>query len=170
MTAFMGSGHQRPSWQTVLSVVLALWFGGSLVLDLVVMPSLYATGMMTEPGFASVGYLTFERFNHLELLFAGLALTSVLVLNQTRHFFGTQTRKAIILSILLLGVALTYTYFFTPQMGALGVQLNLLEPAEDVPTAMASMHQGYWILELLKLASVWILMRLCCRQNTAASS
>ncbi|MBO9999206.1 MAG: DUF4149 domain-containing protein [Cyanobacteria bacterium SID2] len=170
MTAFTSWVRQRPSWPAVVSFILSLWFGGSLILDFVVMPSLYSAGMMTEPGFASAGYLTFERFNHIELIFAGVALTGVLVLNYTRHFFGTQTRKAIILSILLLGVALTYTYFFTPQMSALGIQLDALEPAVEIPKAMASMHQGYWILEILKLVSVWLLMRLCCSRPTVQNA
>lgn len=163
MTAFNAWVRKSPSWQATIAFMLALWFGGSLVLDLVVMPSLYEAGMMTEPGFASIGYLTFERFNHVELLFAAVTLTGVLVLERTRHFFGRQTRKAIILSIVLLGIALTYTYFLTPQMSALGMSVGAMEPVEELPGVMASMHQGYWILEMLKLASAGILLRLCAR-------
>lgn len=164
MTAFNAWTRKRPSWQAIISFSLALWFGGSLVLDLVVMPSMYEAGMITEPGFASVGYITFERFNHIELLFAALTLTGVLVLDRTRHFFGSQARKAIILSTVLLGIALTYTYFLTPQMSALGLLLTAFDPVEALPETMDSMHQSYWILELLKLASAGVLLRLCDRQ------
>ena len=72
----------RPSlpWARIVTGCLALWVGGSLVLDFVVMPSLMEMGMMDSPGFASAGFLTFERFNHLEMLAASAVLTGVLVI------------------------------------------------------------------------------------------
>ncbi|USR91306.1 DUF4149 domain-containing protein [Phormidium yuhuli AB48] len=164
MTALSAWIRKTPSWQAIISLSLALWFGASLVLDFVMMPGMYSMGMMSQPDFASMGYSTFERFNHLELLFGAIALTGVLVLNQQQHFFGSQTRKAIMLSTLLLGIAIAYTYLFTPQMSAMGMSLTPLEPLAEFPPLMETMQQGYWVLEVLKLASAWILLRLCHRQ------
>jgi hypothetical protein len=59
-------------------------------------------------------------------------------------------RWAIFLSLLLLAIALIYTYIMTPQMSALALQLNLLEPATGMPEGMMQMLEGYWVLEALK--------------------
>lgn len=165
MTAFSNLKIERPAWQTIVTCVLALWLGGSLVLDTVVFPSLWAAGMMTQPGFASAGYLTFELFNHCELMLAGLTMTGVLVLNHAHYFGAMRERRAIALSILLLAVAIVDLYLMTPHMSALGMQLNLFAPTLDTPSAMMPMHLGYWTLELLKLASAGVLIRLC-NQNS----
>lgn len=165
MTAFSNLKIERPAWPTIVTCILALWLGGSLVLDAVVFPSLWAAGMMTQPGFASAGYLTFELFNHCELMLAGLTMTGVLVLNHDRYFGETRQNRAILLSALLLTVAIVDTYLMTPHMSALGMQLNLFEPAIAMPEGMIPMHFGYWALELLKLGSAGILLVLCNRDS-----
>ncbi len=126
---------------------LAFWLSGSLILDAVIMPSMYAAGMMTQPGFASAGYSIFWVFNHLEVLCAALALTGVLVLRNT--ISSTITRWAIPMALGLLIIALIYTYALTPEMSALGMQLNWFDTSE-VPTVMNQMHGGYWLLEVVK--------------------
>jgi hypothetical protein len=165
MTAFSSLKIERPAWQTIVTCFLALWLGGSLVLDTVVFPSLWAAGMMTQPGFASAGYLTFGLFNHYELMLAGLTMTGVLVLNRAGHFGEARERRAILLSVLLLAVAIVDTYFMTPHMSALGMQLNLFDPAIEIPAGMLPMHLGYWALELLKLGSAAWLLGLCNRNS-----
>jgi uncharacterized membrane protein len=165
MTAFSSLKIERPAWQTIVTCLIALWLGGSLVLDTVVFPSLWAAGMMTQPGFASAGYLTFGLFNHYELMLAGLTMTGVLVLNHGGHFEAKQERRAILLSVLLLAVAIVDTYLMTPQMSALGMQLNLFEPVSEMPAGMVPMHLGYWTLELLKLGSAGTLLALCNRHS-----
>lgn len=147
MTAFTSSEFSRPKWRTILLATLAFWLSGSLLLDAVIMPSMYAAGMMTQPGFASAGYSIFWVFNHLEVLCAALALTGVLILRNT--ISTTISRWAIPMALSLLGIALIYTYALTPEMSALGMQLNWFD-ASEVPTAMNQMHGGYWLLEVLK--------------------
>jgi hypothetical protein len=165
MTAFSSLKIERPAWQTIVTCILALWLGGSLVLDTVVFPSLWAAGMMTQPGFASAGYLTFGLFNHCELMLAGLTMTGVLVLNRAHHFGQLRERRAIGLSIFLLVVAIVDTYLMTPHMSALGMQLNFFDPAIELPAGMLPMHLGYWALELLKLGSAGWLLGLCNRNS-----
>lgn len=147
MTAFTSSEFSRPAWRTILLATLAFWLSGSLLLDVVIMPSMYATGMMNQPGFASAGYSIFWLFNHLEILCAALALTGVLVLRNT--ICATISRWAIPMAFGLLVIALIYTYALTPEMSALGMQLNWFDHSE-VSTAMNQMHGGYWLLEVLK--------------------
>jgi len=151
MTAVSSLQSKQPIWQTILMLTLGLWLGGSLILDWVVMPSLYVSGMMTQAGFTTAGYAIFWNFNRIELVAAALVLTSVLTLNQTAFFANNWRRGAVILASLLLVIALVNTYFLTPQMCATGVQLNLFESVTEVPTAMNQLHFAYWGLESIKL-------------------
>jgi hypothetical protein len=146
----------RPKWKTIVVFALVFWISSSILLDLVIMPGLYGAGMMNQPGFAAAGYSIFWMFNRIELICAALILTGILVL-QNLHI-ALHPKSAIALSLLLLGIASTYTYGLTPEMSALGIQLNLFNTAPEVPDAMNLMHQGYWVLEVLKLAAAGTLI------------
>jgi Domain of unknown function (DUF4149) len=165
MNAISGNPSDRINWQTVILFALGFWLSGSLLLDLVIVPGLFATGMMSQAGFASAGYLIFGLFNRIELLCAALVLTGVLVLHNRHHLSGSQQPRAIILSALLLTIAIIYTYVFTPQMSSLGLQLNQFESVTAMSPAMIQMHGGYWGLELLKLLSGAMLLRWCYRDS-----
>ena len=141
----------KPRWQAIVMVALIFWLSGSLIIDLVIMPSLYVSGMTTSPDFAAAGNLMFWGFNRVELICAALATTGLMVLSNLSSGFGKQSRTAIILSLVLLTIALIDTYALTPQMSALGMQLNLFDTAE-VPAGMNLLHQGYFVLEAVKLA------------------
>jgi hypothetical protein len=141
----------RPRWQTVIIFALAFWLSSSLFLDLILMPTLYASGMGLDPGFATASYSIFWLFNRLELLCAALVLTGALVLHQTRALHRPGAVWAIGLPLFLLAIAILYTYAFTPAMSSLGLELDLFNPATQVPAAMNQMHEGYWSLEVLKL-------------------
>lgn len=148
MTAITTSNFSPTKWRTVVLATLAIWLGGSFILDAVLMPTLYSAGMMTQPGFASAGYSMFWVFNHLEILCSALILTSVLVLRKS----GMAAPKWFVPAAFgLLAITLIYTYGLTPEMSALGLQLNLFDPATEVPETMNQLHVGYWLLEALKL-------------------
>ncbi|WP_377478209.1 MAG: DUF4149 domain-containing protein [Microcoleus anatoxicus] len=150
----------RPRWQAIVMVALIFWLSGSLIIDLVIMPSLYVSGMMTSPEFATAGNLMFWGFNRVELICAALAMTGLMVLSNLSTGFGKQSRTAIILSLVLLAIALIDTYALTPQMSALGMQLNLFDLAA-VPTSMNLLHKGYFALEAVKLAVGATLLSFC---------
>lgn len=152
---------KSPKWQTIVIFTLGFWLSSCLVLDFVVMPSMYTAGMMSTPGFATAGYSVFWLFNRIELLCGALALTGLLVLGRTHQISDSKSRTAIILSVILLAVALIDTYGFTPQMSAMGLDLNLFEPASGLPTGMMEMQFGYWALELLKLVACGGILKLC---------
>lgn len=137
-------------------LTVGFWLSASLLLDLLVMPSLYVSGMMSQPGFAAAGYTLFGLFNRLEIICGALILTGLLVLrSQPRShgvvISGLRSRWALEGAILMLLIAVIYAYGVTPMMGALGLSLQPLQ-AQPTPDSMALMHLGYWGLELLKLA------------------
>lgn len=154
---------RRPSWQTIVLVVLGFWLSSSLILDAVVMPVLYTSGMMTEPGFATAGYALFWVFNRVELLCAAVVLTGALFGRYTQTLTVWFGRMEILLAIVLLATALVCTYVLTPQMSSLGLQLNLFAPLPEVPTMMNVLHLGYWLLEGLKWIAGVVLLRACFR-------
>ncbi|OKH22110.1 hypothetical protein [Chroogloeocystis siderophila] len=141
---------KRSVWQNVVILTMGFWLSTSLILDWVIMPSLYISGMMTQTGFTTAGYLIFWNYNRIELLAAALVVTGVLVLNKTQFTEDNWQRGTTILALLLLAVPLFATYFLTPQMSATGLQLNLFDSATEVPTTMNLLHAGYWVLEAVK--------------------
>lgn len=151
----------RINWSTLTLVILGFWLSSSLVLDLVVIPGLAATGMTTQFGFASAGYLIFGIFNHIELLCAAIVLTSFLIFRRNHTLSHLQERWSVILAGILFAIALTYTYILTPQMSGLGLQLNLFVPTLEMPTPMLEMQFGYWLLEVLKFVAGTTLLRWC---------
>ena len=163
MTAITSSRVEsiRPRWQAIVMVALIFWLSGSLIIDLVIMPSLFVSGMMTSPEFATAGNLMFWGFNRVELICSGLVATGLMVLSNLMGDSGKRSRTAIILSLVLLAIALIDTYGLTPHMSALGIQLNLFDSAAEVPAEMNLLHQGYFVLEALKLAVGGTLLGWC---------
>ncbi|NJN06560.1 MAG: DUF4149 domain-containing protein [Richelia sp. RM2_1_2] len=151
---------KRPAWQNIVIITLGFWLSASLLLDWVIMPSLYVSGMMTQSSFATAGYTIFWNFNRVELLCAGLILTGVLALNKNQ--FNWQ-RNGIILATVMLAIALVDTYLLTPQMSAIGLQLNLFQVPE-IPANMNLMHGAYWFIEAVKLAVGGTLFTWYCKQ------
>jgi hypothetical protein len=168
------------NWESILLAVAAFWLSSSLLLDFLLMPTLYESGMMTAPDFAAAGYSIFWLFNRVELLCGAVILSGLLVLRQQRGstgvvISGSRSRWALMLGGLLLVIALAYTYVLTPQMGALGIHLS--NPAVDplpaavgqsVPAGMGLLHGLYWALEALKLFAIGWLTKLCYRDVAAA--
>ncbi|MEG4863318.1 MULTISPECIES: hypothetical protein [unclassified Microcoleus] len=141
----------KPRWQAIVMVALIFWLSASLIMDLVIMPSLFVSGMMTSPEFATAGNMMFWGFNRVELICSGVVATGLMVLSNLFGDFGKRSRTAIILSLVLLAIALIDTYSLTPQMSALGMQLNLFDSAAEIPAGMNLLHQGYFVLEAAKL-------------------
>lgn len=166
MTAFSSVGLRQSGWQKAILVSLGFWLSSSLLLDWVIIPSLYGAGMMSQSGFATASYSVFWIFNRLELLCAALVLTGLLVLRNTQNGSRLVGSKVIILSLLLLIIALIYTYILTPQMSALGMHLNLFEPLSGKPLGMTQMHEGYWVLEAAKLTLGGTLLSWCLGQQS----
>src|SRR3712207_5097757 len=135
MTVASRVGFKSVIWHKGLALVLAFWISSSLLLDFVIMPILFAAGMMTQPDFASAGYGIFWVFNRLELLCAALVMTGVLIQQQSEK----NSSIAIILAGILLATTIVCTYFLTPQMSSLGLNLNLFEPA-IAPAGMNQLH------------------------------
>ena len=144
---------------------LGFWLSGSLILDLVIMPTMYTAGMMNQASFATAGYSIFWIFNRIELLCGALVLASLLALRGPSNLYLYVRRWSIVLSALLLAIAIICTYLLTPQMSALAVQLNLFEPATGLPDGMLTMQGGYWLLETIKLMAGALVLSWCYRDS-----
>ena len=160
MNAISNLEFKKSTWQTAILLTLGFWLSATLVLDWVIMPSLYFAGMMNEANFSTAGYTVFWTFNRLELLAATVVLTSVLAISKTQSHWRL---GSIALSGILLTVALLDTYFLTPQMCALGTNLSLLA-SNPVPATMNLLHSGYFLLEALKVLAGGFLLNWCYRE------
>ena len=164
-------GYKHPAWQTLIIFTLGFWLSASIFLDWLIMPSLYVSGMMSQSSFASAGYLIFWNFNRMELLCAAIVVTGFFVLQKVQTDTETSynptswlSRGAVVLAILLLAVSLIDTYFLTPQMSAIGMQLNLFETTSTIPAGMGLMHGVYWLLDGVKLLVGSLLISFCLRR------
>lgn len=149
MNALHSAESNRHVWRGVVLFTVAFWLSCSVLLDFVIMPGLYAGGMLTQPGFAATGYSLFWVFNRIEVLCAAIALTGVLALSL--HLHERRDRLMLGLSGVMLAIALTYTYVLAPSMSALGLQLDLFASPIPIPATMTIMQSSYWGLEVLKL-------------------
>ncbi|PSN17029.1 hypothetical protein C7271_19850 [filamentous cyanobacterium CCP5] len=161
------STHKFPpklsSWYGAVLLALSFWISSSLLLDCLIMPGMYVSGMMEQPEFGTAGYLLFWLFNRVEVVCGAVVLTGLLILRYYRSASGIVTsairsRWALGLGLGLLAIALIYTYLLTPTMGSLGITLDLFEEAA-IPATMNQLHSAYWGLELLKLAGGALLLQ-----------
>jgi Domain of unknown function (DUF4149) len=155
------------TWLTAIAGVLGFWLSATLLVDFTIMPSMYFSGMMSTPNFGAVGYTLFSVFNRVELICGAAALSVGLWLWQSEVLNRKQKIEIGVSSILLLLIALCYTFILTPQMGGLSIDLHMLDSfssangglenlqmhstISDVPAGMNQMHVLYWGLEALKI-------------------
>ena len=141
------------NWSGIILFSLGFWMSASLLLDAVIIPCLSATGMMAQEEFSSSLYLIFGTFNHIELICAGMILSTVLVFRHYHNFTDKQQNWATIISIALFAIAIIYTYLITPQLTAWGLEFNfnLFNSIQTMPKEMISLQGGYWVLEAIKL-------------------
>ena len=148
----------QSSWTKYLLFVLLGWLGATMVLDFVVMPSLYLTGMMTSTDFAGAGYVLFGVFNHAEVLAGAAVLTGLLVLLSEGALQSYSRAATAIQGLTLMTIALFYTYCLTPAMSALVLSLDGSQLVE-VTRAMNILQAEYWALEAIKLTVLVLLVR-----------
>jgi hypothetical protein len=153
------------NWFGVVLFSLMFWFSSSLLIDFVVMPGLFVSGMMSQPDFGAAGYALFWVFNRLELVCGALILTGLLVTRQARNDHsvlasGIRSRWAVELAAGLLAIALIVTYNLSPAMGALGASLDVFDAVPALPEGMNQLHALYFGLEALKLIGCALLLKL----------
>lgn len=154
------------SWSAIVIVTIAFWLSGITILDFVIIPSLSSSGMMSQSGFASAGYLLFGIFNRLEIVCAAIILTGIL---SFRHLNQKSDPWSIFLAVILVVITFIDTYFLTPQMSGLGLSLKLFEVDTIMSPSMIYLHQSYWFLELLKLFACVFLLRYCYQKERTSA-
>jgi hypothetical protein len=154
-------------WRFLAIGSLGFWISGSLILDLVIMPTLWATGMMESSGFASAGYSIFWIFNRVELLCAGAVLSSILALSNLNLTSVYAGRKMLVGAGMLLAIALSFTFILTPYMSGLGLDLDIFTTTKSIPSDMNQLHSIYWVLEASKLGIAGLLFSMCNSNRSA---
>ncbi len=181
--AFNGGDNSRfsvssaPSklWRHIAIGSLGFWLSGSLMLDLVVMPTMWTTGMMESSGFASASYSIFWIFNRVELVCAAAALSTIWALSQVNLASverlavcdSNRNRKMFAGAVMLMAIALSYTFILTPYMSGLGFNTDIFTTTQSLPVEMNQMHSIYWVLEATKLAIIGMLLSLVDRSTAA---
>jgi hypothetical protein len=145
--------HRSP-WHRILPLALAFWVSASLLLDLLVMPVLYQSGMMTESNFVLAGQSLFGSFNRVELILGAVVLVGFLIKQQTPVLERESMGRNLPIALLLLGIAALYTYVLTPAMTSIGFDA---EVTGVIPAQMETLHYTYWGLEALKISALSLL-------------
>ncbi|RZM78735.1 DUF4149 domain-containing protein [Leptolyngbya iicbica] len=159
------SNFSRPTWTPWVLAIAAFWLSSNLLLDFLVMPIMYVSGMAADSNFAIAGYSLFWSFNRVELLCAAVLLTGILAMQHRPQEFevchsGSRCRWALACGIALLGLILADAYILAPQMSAMAFDLENARQSAFAPV-MAGMHSLYWLSEICKLACLgglaWLL-------------
>ena len=146
---------------SIIVVSLGFWISTSLLLDLVVMPMLWATGMMESSGFASAGYSLFWVFNRVEVICAAAALSSIWALGTSDGNSVYGSAKMRVGALMLLAISLSYTFILSPYMSGLSMDLDIFAVAKSIPAEMNQIHSIYWVLEASKLGIAGMLLAGC---------
>jgi hypothetical protein len=147
--------------RAIAVVSLGFWISTSLLLDLVVMPMLWATGMMESSGFPSAGYSLFWVFNRVEVICAAAAFSSIWALgtrDSNSVYGGAKMRVG---ALMLLAISLSYTFILSPYMSGLSVDLDVFAVVKSIPAEMNQAHSIYWVLEASKLGIAGMLLAWC---------
>ena len=155
------NNHKSVNWHAIIIGSLAFWLSGSFLLDFIIIPSLSATGMMNEGGFASAGFVIFSIFNHIELVCAALVLIGALVFYFRHHLQDKKQFLWLTFSAILLLIPLAYTYLFTPNLSGWGLSLHQFGVSSEMPEQMLVWHGGYWFLEIVKYVLGITILRWC---------
>jgi hypothetical protein len=140
---------------------LGFWLSASLVLDLIVMPSLFAAGMMGQVSFVEAGYFIFGLFNRIELVCAAVVLSGLFWLRHSQTENRRPQNLSLALGGLLLLIALIYTYGLTPALSGLGFEMTRFNAEGGLPATMMPLHWLYWGLESFKLLAGGLLLARC---------
>lgn len=144
---------------------LGFWLSSSFLLDLVIVPTLFATGMMADTGFISAGYVLFSIFNRIELVCAALVLTGFLAFCFDHRLSPRQEMLSMVIASGLLNISLIYTYLITPQISGMGLEMEAIAATGSMPVGMMEWHGLYWGLEILKFVLGATLLRWCYRRS-----
>ena len=175
MNTLTNPAAKSTNWFGLVIFSIMFWLSGSLLIDFVVMPGLFFSGMMSQPDFGAAGYALFWVFNRIELVCAALLISGLLLARQARtdhdiSSSGIRSRWAVEIATGLFAIAIALTYWLSPAMGALGASLNAFEGGTTIPDAMNQLHVAYWGLEALKLLGCGMLLKLAWQDIKQLSS
>ena len=68
-------------------------------------------------------------------------------------------------AMMLMAIAISYTFVLTPYMSGLGLDLDLFATTKSLPVEMNQMHSIYWVLEASKIGIAGMLLAMCNSQS-----
>lgn len=160
----------RPILAFLLTVIVAVWVGGSVIVDVTVIPS--AFDHLARRDAAEVGATIFSKMNRQEGILGVAAL--LIAFGMGREAWGTQRRFVLATSLLLAmtAVAVAFLIFFTPALVEKweavlhsGVNVEDTSAMTEERTALRALHTVYGVLDVLKiLAGTWVLFLIATRR------
>ncbi|MHC4473391.1 MAG: DUF4149 domain-containing protein [Planctomycetota bacterium] len=150
----------------LVTVIVAIWIGGSVTVDALVVPSLF--DLLSREQAGDVGGAFFQRWNFAECLLGAAAVLLAFAMGMAgwrtrrRHLTGTG------LLLVMTLIALVFLLVLTPAMDKkweslkeLGVNVNDPEDTGQEREAFRSLHRLYAMLDVLKIlggfAVFWLL-------------
>lgn len=166
MNAVLNRSEQGTRWLAIARLALVFWLSGSVIFDVILLPSFAATGIIAQPEFASLGYVLFGAFNRLELLCGSTVAVAIAAASYQAHWQRREWSLAAGVLAILLAIAAAYLYWLAPEMSALDAPLAWLAPPSNPMSGTMLQLQGlYWLLDGLKLALGGWLLLWCARHR-----
>ncbi len=138
------------------------WFFMTVLVDIVAVPTVFKyTSNLQEAG--KIGMTVFHRFNCFEIFFGVITMIGI--------FVHTKSTSIIlkVLSVLLVLNALFYTFYMTPMIANLAVQMHSVAPTDSMYAVYrsehAKFHNLYRYFDTTKLIVLLVMIGLMMRLN-----
>ena len=161
----------QPVLAFLLTIAMAIWVGGSIMVDFAVVPTVFDQLSRRDAG--DVGIVLFAKINHLESVLGAASI--LLAFAMGRSAWGTRTRHITATSLVvgMTVIAVIFLVLFTPAIGHRWTELvssgvDLQDPADRPPARaeLRTLHTIYAGFDVLKiLAGIGILWLLATRRQ-----
>ena len=130
----------QPVLAFLLTIAMAIWVGGSVMVDFAVVPTVFDQLSRRDAG--DVGIVLFAKINRLESVLGAASI--LLAFAMGRSAWGTRTRHITATSLVvgMTVIAVIFLVFFTPAIGHRWTELvssgvDLRNPADRPPATTA---------------------------------
>lgn len=161
----------QPILAFLLTIAVAIWVGGSLIVDFAVVPTVFEHLGRRDAG--NVGVVLFARMNRLEGLLGAASVLLAAAMGRTAWGGRTRHITATALVVGMTVVAVMFLVYFTPaivhrwtELVSTGMDLENLDNQPPARAELRTLHRVYAGLDVLKiLAGVAVLWLLATRRQ-----
>ena len=157
----------QPVLAFLLAIAMAIWVGGSIMVDCAVVPTVFDQLSRRDAG--DVGIVLFAKINHLESVLGAASI--LLAFAMGRSAWGTRTRHITATSLVvgMTVIAVIFLVLFTPAIGHRWTELvssgvDLQDPADRPPAraelrTLHTIYSGFDVLKILAgIGVLWLLV------------